>query len=67
MKEKVQFAAINPFGLIESKVPEEKYLDKDNSVISWGTKNDYPDYLLSLYNDVGTLGTVINGCIGYIR
>ena len=49
MKEKVQFAAINPLSsIIESKVPEEKYLDKDNSVISWGTKNDYPDYLLSL-------------------
>lgn len=68
MKEKVQFAAINPLSsIIESKVPEEKYLDKDNSVISWGTKNDYPDYLLSLYNDVGTLRTVINGCIDYTR
>lgn len=64
-KEKLSFAAIDPFGIVEFKSPEEKYLDKENSVVSWGPKNDYPDYLLSLYNDVGTLRTIINGCIDY--
>ncbi len=66
-KEKLSFAAIDPFGIVELKSPEEKYLDKENSVISWGTKNDYPDYLLSLYNDVGTLRTIINGCVDYTQ
>lgn len=65
MKEKFQFAAIDPFGIINYKEPKETYLDKENSVVGWGTKNDYPDYLLSLYDEVGTLRSVINGCIDY--
>lgn len=65
MKEKLQFAAIDPFGVINYKEPKETYLDKENSVVGWGVKNDYPDYLLSLYNDVGTLRSIINGCVDY--
>lgn len=65
MKENFLFAAIDPYGIVNFKDPKETYLDKENSVVGWGTKNDYPDYLLSLYNDVGTLRTIINGCIDY--
>lgn len=65
MKDTFKFAAIDPFGIVEYKEPKETYLDKENSVVGWGVKNDYPDYLLSLYNDVGTLRTIINGCVDY--
>lgn len=65
MTEQYSFAAIDPYGVVDFKDPKETYLDKDNTVVGWGDKNDYPDYLLSLYNDVGTLRTIINGCIDY--
>lgn len=65
MAEKLSFAAIDPFGIVDFKDPKETFLDKENSVVGWGSKNDYPDYLLSLYNDVGILRTIINGCIDY--
>lgn len=65
MKDKLLFAAIDPYGIVEFKDPKETYLDKERKVVGWGAKNDYPDYLLSLYNDVGILRTVINGCIDY--
>lgn len=61
----VAFAAIDPY--IESNIvlPTEK---KNNArdFIEWGTNNQYPDYLLDLYNNVATLRSVIDGCVDYI-
>lgn len=34
--------------------------------VNWGDNNDYPDYLLGLYRDVATLGSIINGCVDYV-
>ena len=34
--------------------------------ISWGTKNDYPDYINELRRGAATLRSVINGCCDYI-
>lgn len=65
MQEKLSFLAIDPYAIVNYKEPKETYLDKENSVVGWGIKNDYPDYLLSLYNDVGTLRTIINGCVDF--
>lgn len=66
MQQKIKFAAIDPFGIVSYKEPKE-IKNRDEKVVSWGIKNDYPDYLLSLYNEVGTLRSVINGCIDYTR
>lgn len=33
---------------------------------TWGEGNIYPDYLFSLYNDVTTLRTIINGIADYV-
>lgn len=63
MKEKLSFLAIDPYQVVNYKEPKEKELG--GTIMSWGDKNDYPDYLLSLYNDVGILRTIINGCLDY--
>lgn len=34
--------------------------------VTWGSLNDYPDYLLFLRSEVATLSSVINGCVDYI-
>ena len=33
--------------------------------VTWGSNNDYPDYLLSLRSEVATLDSIVNGCIDY--
>ena len=49
-KNKRQFKVIN---FNEAYVaPVYKY-DKKNNIITWGSKNDYPNYLLDLYNNYG--------------
>ena len=63
MKEKFSFLAIDPYQIVTYKEPKEK--DLGQNMVGWGDKNDYPDYLLSLYNEVGVLRTIINGCVDY--
>lgn len=61
----VSFAAIEK--VVETNIiapTETKVRGKD--VIYWGVANNYPDYLLSLYEDVPTLGSVIDGCVDYV-
>ena len=33
--------------------------------IVWGDGNAYPDYIVGLYKDVATLGSIVNGCVDY--
>lgn len=61
----VSFAAIDPY--IERHIvspTEKKISGKD--FIEWGDGNQYPDYLLDLYNNVATLKSIIDGCVDYI-
>lgn len=37
-----------------------------SDIISWGPGNAYPDYILGLYRDVATLGSIINGAVDYV-
>lgn len=62
---KFAFAAIDPYQVQLEVEPKEKILDAKTKIVGWGDKNSYPDYLLSLYNSVGTLRSIINGCIDY--
>lgn len=62
---KIAFSAIDPYSIKTEISPKERVLAGDSKVVGWGDKNQYPDYLLSLYNEVGTLRTVVNGCIDY--
>lgn len=34
--------------------------------VAWGERDAYPDYLLGLYREVATLGSIINGSIDYV-
>lgn len=59
------FLALDPF--VESHIvlpTEEKAPGRD--MILWGKENNYPDFLLDLYNNVPTLRSIINGCIDYV-
>ncbi len=43
---------------------ETKMRGKDRIV--WGDRDKYPSYILGLYNDVATLGSIVNGAIDYV-
>lgn len=64
IKQRLSFAAINQY--VDSKIiaPTEKVVS-GKGWIQWGTRNMYPDYLHSLYKDVGTLQAIIDGCVDY--
>lgn len=62
---KVSLAAIQPY--LETNIITPEELDiKGRKFVSWGSHNDYPDYLLGLYNNVATLRSIINGSIDYV-
>lgn len=66
-KKKVSFAAIDPYIETNIVLPVEKSTkDKGHEMIYWGERNNYPDYLLGLYNDVATLRAIINGCVDFV-
>lgn len=61
----VYFAAIDPYLEVNRFLPTEKVvISKD--MVEWGTRNQYPDYLLDLYNNVTTLKSIIDGNIDFI-
>lgn len=65
MRANVTFTALDPY--LESHIvsaAEKKVTGKD--FIEWGDGNQYPEYLLDLYENVATLKSVIDGCVDYI-
>lgn len=59
------FAAIGSHVEENIILPTEKVIS-GRDMVEWGTKNLYPEYLLTLYNNVPTLRTIINGNIDYV-
>lgn len=59
------FAAIDSYLETNIVSPVEKVL-AGRDMVEWGTRNEYPDYLLDLYNNVPTLRSIINGNIDYV-
>lgn len=49
----------------DSKVPEFKE-KKDKGIYLYGEENNYPDYLLHLYNKSAKHGAIVNGKVSYI-
>lgn len=49
----------------DSKVPVFKE-KKDKGIYLYGEENDYPDYLLHLYNKSAKHGAIVNGKVSYI-
>ena len=63
-KKYVSFAAIDQFVETNIVLPTEKVTNRD--FVEWGKGNNYPGYLLGLYNNVTTLRSIINGNIDFI-
>jgi hypothetical protein len=64
-KMKVSFAAIDKYYDSNIVLPTET-LNKTKGFMSWGTCNDYPQYLRGLYYDVPTLHSIIDGMADYV-
>ena len=62
---RLSFAALSPS--IESNIvlPVE-VRPRGKDMVTWGEKNNYPDYLLYLYNNVTSLRSIINGTIDFV-
>ena len=61
----ISFAAIDPYLEQTIVLPTEKVIN-GKDMVEWGTRNDYANYLLSLYNNVPTLRSIINGNIDFV-
>lgn len=62
---RVSFAAIEPTKQVSIVLPTES-TPRGKDMVFWGDANNYPDYLLDLYNNVTSLRTIINGTIDFV-
>jgi len=60
----LSFAAIGQY--VESNIVLPTEIDSKKGFVSWGKNNDYPNYILSLYDDVATLKSIIDGLTDYV-
>lgn len=63
----VSFAAIDPY--IETNIVSPKETEMKtggHEMVAWGDANGYPDYLLDLYRNCGTLKSCIDASVDYI-
>lgn len=63
-KKNVSFAATNQYVETNIVLPTEKVTNRD--FVEWGKGNNYPGYLLDLYNNVTTLKSIIDGNVKFI-
>lgn len=61
----VSFAALNPYITTNIITAEEKE-NKGTDFISWGSNNQYPDYMFGLYNNVTLFRSIVNGIADYV-
>lgn len=63
----VRFAAIDRRLETPMVLPTETVVKGKGGgeMVRWGDNNDYPGYLLDLYNSVATLRSIINGCVDF--
>jgi len=47
-------------------VPATETKQRGKDIVMWGPGNKYPDYILGLYRDVATLGSIVNGSVDYV-
>lgn len=61
----VSFAAIDPY-LQTNIVSPTETRNRARNFVEWGDRNQYPEYLLDLYNTTPTLRSIINGTADFI-
>ena len=64
-KVKIQLSALNTY-LQDNKVENVEKEISGKDFIAWGSDNQYPGYLFSLYTDCATLQSIINGTADFI-
>ena len=64
-KAKIQLSALNPY-LQDNKVENVEKEISGVDFIAWGSDNQYPGYLFSLYEDCATLQSIINGTVDFV-
>jgi len=62
----VKFIAVDRYVETNIVAPTEVSTHGSSGRILWGKKNDYPHYLLALYRDVASLGSIVNGSVDYV-
>ena len=60
----IVFRAIDPVVVSNIILPIEE--DSKKGFTKWGENNDYPQYINSLYEDVATLKSIIDGTVDYV-
>ena len=64
-KAQIKLSALNPY-LQDNKVENVEKEISGVDFIAWGTDNQYPGYLFSLYEDCATLQSIINGTVDFV-
>lgn len=62
---KIQLSALNPY-LQDNKVENVEKEISGKDFIAWGTDNQYPSYIFSLYTDCATLQSIVNGTTDFV-
>lgn len=60
----LSFAAIDQYVVDNIIKPTE--IDSKKGFISWGDNNNYPNYIQSLYKEVATLKSIVDGLTDYV-
>lgn len=63
-KVNVKFSGLYPF-VEDNIMSNEQRLLKQYNFVEFGTRNQYPNYVYDLYNNVPTLGSIINSVVDY--
>lgn len=63
-EKKILFRAIDP--VLECNIVQPIEEDSKKGFICWGINNDYPQYINSLYKNVATLKSIIEGTVDYV-
>ena len=64
-KSNLKFAALDPFITTNIIKPIETVL-RHQDFVEFGERNEYPNYIYSLYNECNTLHSIINGTIDFV-
>lgn len=62
---RVTFAAIDPYLATNVVLPTETAI-RGRGFVEWGDRNQYPEYLLDLYNTAPTLRAIVTGTADFV-
>lgn len=63
IKQQINFCAIMPH---ETNIPLPVEKTNNRGMVTFGEKNDYPDFLYGLYSECSLLQSIVNGLVDYV-